>query len=171
MKHLFLFLLLSVIAVSSRANNVIDKIDSTAKSAYQTVDTSSTFKTMYKDVKEGILGLAEGLKVGAEHVYEVLVKQQVVYSITSIVAYIVLLITTVLFYKRFRINVIRTETEGDPWYKDDWDNHFQIISTLLLTCMWFAILATYFSFTIDRTITGLINPEYGAIREIISFVK
>jgi len=93
-----IFLLLAFITLNSNANTVttlldktseiVDSTKKTVKESITSVDTSSNFKMLYQDVKEGLSGLATGLKVGVEHVYIVLVKQQIVNSITWVIIYL-----------------------------------------------------------------------------------
>ena len=79
-----IFMLLAFITLNSNANTVttlldktseiVDSTKKTVKESITSVDTSSNFKMLYQDVKEGLSGLATGLKVGVEHVYTILVK-------------------------------------------------------------------------------------------------
>lgn len=94
MKHLLLIAIITMFGFSTAdATSVSDvgkAVVAVADSATTAigngvafVDTSSLYKQIYTDVKYGLAGLADGLKVGVEHVYIVLVKQQVVKSVTD----------------------------------------------------------------------------------------
>lgn len=147
---------------STRANTVSAAIDSATTSVKETVtyvDTSSNFKHVYSDIKAGIAGLAAGLKVGAEHVYTVLVKQQIVYSITWLVFIIILLLLSTVFRK-----VLYNHA------REEWDDElfglFCIFGGTILIIGYIIVLCNLTTIT-----TGLINPEYGAIKDIINFIK
>jgi hypothetical protein len=117
-----------------------------------------TVSKVYDDVKTGLSGLAAGLKVGVEHVYVVLVKQQVVYAVTwLIVVILILVLGGIVNYKYFK-----------AWERIcDGDNEPSIILIIMLDLI---ILSLVFC-NINSIIGGFINPEYGAIKEIVDFVK
>jgi hypothetical protein len=71
-------------AISTVKKAATEVIDST-KAAINSIDTSSNFKMVYEDARAGLIGLAKALRVGVEHVYVVLVRQQLVQSITGTV--------------------------------------------------------------------------------------
>ncbi len=121
----------------------------------------TTFTKVYEDIKEGLTGLASGLKVGVTHVYAVLVKQQVVRSVTYVILYLILSITGIVLIRK-SYNILKendSDTEGL--------GIFLGIAGGVVT----VIVLILFTFTIDNTVTGFLNPEYGAIKEIISFVS
>ena len=176
-----IFMLLAFITLNSNANTVttlLDKtseiVDSTKKTVKESitlVDTSSNFKMVYQDVKEGLSGLATGLKVGVEHVYIVLVKQQVVYAITYTICIIVLFLFTLFFYHNFMVNYKKTQDKDHSWYKDDLDEHFGLVGNLLIFLVLLTLTIAIFCINIDMIVAGFINPEYGAIKDIINFVS
>jgi hypothetical protein len=151
--------------VNSAKQAVNETIDSTKKAVSdgtKFVDTSSNFKMIYNDVKSNIAGLASALKVGAEHVYLVLVKQQIVYSIV----WLILTILSVFILKyiikitkwAYETKVINLNNEG---------------ITLGLVFGWIGsiVYLLIVIFHLDTMITGFVNPEYGAIMDIVNFVK
>jgi len=113
-------------------------------------------EVVYKDVKDVLKQLGETLKVGTEHVYEVLVRQQLVKSITYIILYIVAIIS-IIFFKDLIKKLVEQDDDYAPWYIA------LGFYTLLCVFMFFA--------TVDSTVTGFINPEYGAIEKIIELLK
>lgn len=159
-----IFLLLAFITLNSNANTVttlldktseiVDSTKKTVKESITSVDTSSNFKMVYQDVKEGLSGLATGLKVGVEHVYIVLVKQQIVNSITWVIIYLLFIFICYLFVKNW--NYLAKET----------DDVVNIIGSVVLT-----IILISLTFTLNETVMGFVNPEYGAIKDIINFVS
>jgi len=149
-----------------------DTLGQMAKTGYHTVDTSSNFKLIVNNVTNGISALATGLKVGAEHVYKVLVMQQVVNSITSIIVYLALILI-VFGALKWISNVGKTFTTKDhPHFGQDWDDHPEVIIPGAAVSVIAGItLVVYFASTIGDTVSGIINPEYGALKEIFIFVK
>jgi len=136
-----------------------------------------TLTKVYADVKAGISGLAQSLKVPATHVYEILVKQQVTYSIINICIVLGLLILCLLVGRYAKITYnghlalykLRTE-RIDADLDDTVKGSLSVVLTMLSIGLGIAgiiVLCT----TMQETVIGFTNPEYGAIKEIISFVK
>jgi putative Mn2+ efflux pump MntP len=159
-----LFIVLSVISINCFSQD-------TAKISILPDSTKITFGKVYSDVKAGLSGLSSALKVGAGHVYEILVRQQIVNSITNILLYILGVFIIVYFAKNFQKAYKRTQDKQDDWYKDELEDHFSLIGNLIISLMLFLIVGISICASITDTITGFINPEYGAIKEIINFVK
>lgn len=112
-----------------------------------------TLSKVYSDVKSGIEGLSKSLKVPAQHVYGIMVKQQVVDSITWLVANLLVLLLTMTAL----IYWIKDKKTKDEWFG------VPLIGILIFFILLFCTLSTI--------VAGFVNPEYGAIKEIISFVK
>ncbi len=124
----------------------------------QIADTTKlTVNKVYSDVKAGMQGLGSALKVGAEHVYHVLAKKQLVDSITTLIIYIIGSIVILLV---LRLTIFLNNKEED-------------IATGLGILLIFitTIFIIYFACSINNCVMGFVNPEYGAIKEIINFVK
>lgn len=175
MKNL-LFMLFAFTTLSLNAESVVEKTTKTISNTVDSVkvatvnsvnfvDTSSTFKTIYQDVKSGIMGLAQGLKVGAEHVYIVLVKQQVVIAVTWLV-YLILCIPIIIYTVKFLKWCWEIDTPKNH-YNDRFGSIIAIGCGIILI---FFLLFVGISH-LDKIVSGIINPEYGAIMEIINFVK
>lgn len=161
LKKLYILIALLIGAISIKANAVtatLDTISVKTKEVATFVDTSSNFKHVYGDIKAGLVGLAAGLKVGVEHVYTVLIKQQIVYSITWLIIIIALIIFTVIFKKIY------------IYAKDNWVDMSHFMFTLFggagLVIGYITVLCN-----LTTIITGFVNPEYGAIKDIINFIK
>ena len=134
-----------------------------ANTTTQSDTTKLSPREIYTDAKEAIKQLGSALKVGAEHVYTVLVRQQVVHSITNCLIYIFLFITIRFMVVRF-YRYARVEYEGsfpDPGV---------FFGTFFLTCitLWASI---YFITSVEVTITGFVNPEYGALKSIVDMIN
>lgn len=109
------------------------------------------------------MGLAAGLKVGAEHVYQVLVKQQIVKSIIWLLIAIISGFFVGNWFKAYK-------NKTEEWTDNYEDVTFIGVVRGLQICLGLVLLVASI-INIDVIVTGLINPEYGAIKEIINFVK
>jgi len=119
-------------------------------------------KTAVSEVIETIYD--KTTSVPAEHVYKVLVHQQKVTSISYLILYIIIILLAFAFYKYVKW-ALKEDDRGRTRY-DESNGGEQIFTTL---CALVVLVGLVFFFaTIDITITGLINPEYGAIKEIMS---
>lgn len=168
-----LFSQLSFAGVGQRVSSVIDStkmvvstvIDSTkasVKNGINVIDTSSNFKTVYTDIKDGISALASGLKVGAEHVYMVLVKQQIVYAIVYLIVGLIAMILIINWINGYK------DTKQE-WSDDENPTGLGLIK--LIQIIVGIVLMGVFLAHIDNIVTGFVNPEYGAIETIIDIVK
>jgi hypothetical protein len=137
-------------------------IKDSAIQSVKEMDTSSTFKAMYSDFKQGIVALASSLKVGAEHVYMVLVRQQVVYAITYLILIIIAFILILNWIKKYK-------SDEEMWTRDDDITGLGILRLIQILVAVFMMGIGIFH--IENIMTGFINPEYGAIQDITDMVK
>lgn len=159
-----LIILITLFSFTVNANivtEVVDSTKSTINKSVEFVDTSSTFKTIYFDIKSGIAGLAAALKVTAEHVYTILVKQQVVNSIICLILGIISIIFIINWFKKYK--------SDEKWDSDHGPTALGLVRITQII-IGFILLAISLV-NIDVIITGFINPEYGAIKEILNFIK
>jgi len=166
MKKLFLILLLTLALFSNAQEQKLDSITNT----YQFLD-----KQIDK-VGNAIKELAIQLQVPAEHVYQILVKQQVVKSITWLLVFILSFISLWNFFKVFRnFNRVIIEEDGCDDAHNDSDCRenkafsIGVISIILtgLALIGMMVVAAHLS----DIVTGFINPEYGALKEIFEIIK
>lgn len=154
----------SALSVDTLINNtktaVIEMKDS-AVAKVNEIDTSSTFRTMYSDFKQGIVALASSLKVGAEHVYGVLVRQQIVNGVVYLIIFIMGMFLIHNWIKKYK--------SDERWASGEEPTGLGIIRIFQIIAAF--ILVTVGIFHIDTIMTGLINPEYGAIQDVIQMVK
>jgi hypothetical protein len=160
----------------ANANVVKETLDSTIKvtnEVLSTVDTSAVSKQLYTDVKAGLTGLATGLKVSAEHVWDILVRQQLVYSISSILIAIVLCLVSQFLIRRGWKLWQNAKEKGDKNVYGNSPSFYDGVWGLMLSFGSVIFLGGIIFFTINFThiMTGFINPEYGAIQTIIEVVK
>jgi hypothetical protein len=152
--------------VGTAVQSVSDAADSLTVSVGQTVarvDTSRLYKSIYQDMKTGLQAMAESLKVGAEHVYKVMVMQQVVKAVHQLSLGILSIILLILFYLSAR------EVDFDSY--NDSISSVPLLLTATSTGVIGGVLFISTLFQIDVIVMGLVNPEYGAILDIIGVVK
>ena len=160
----------SVNLSANAVKDVIDSVTTVANDVASVVDTSKVSKQIYTDVKAGIAGLATGLKVSAEKVWDILVLQQLVYSITALLFGIILtIISSTLINRGWKLWQKAKKEEGSHYRVDFedgiWCGMIILGSLILITGI------TFTGFNLNSVITGFINPEYGAIQDIVSFVN
>lgn len=168
MKKLFTLLLLSIsISISSYAGDTSSVKDAIIEAKDAIVDitgapdsASLSFSKIYTDVKVGISALASSLKVGAEHVYGVLVKQQLVMAITY-----GLWLPFAIILGFFLLNGYKGLDAKNRF--DEAGRVFYIVFGSIITLVPIIIFMCH----IDIIVMGFVNPEYGAIKDIISIVK
>lgn len=134
--------------------------DSTLKAIKDTSEV--TFSKVYNDVKTGISAVATALKVGAEHVYEVLVLQQVVNAVVFIIILLMSIVLCVNFIKK-------SKDTNEIWFDGTDPTILGVVRTIQLIAG--IIMFGVGIFHLDIIATGLINPEYGALQEIMSWIK
>lgn len=149
--------LTSLADVTEVAQKALSSTKEAVSNTVSAADTSSTFKEVYRDFKGAIEGMAQSLKVGAAHVYEVLVRQQVVKSISLVIGIFSVMIVSI-FSARFFWN--KSKHDGDFWPAFALAGVFPlVISVIIFVC------------SITDIVTGFVNPEYGAINEIMSHIS
>ena len=155
---------------ANAVKDIVDSATTVANDVASVVDTSKVSKQIYTDVKAGIAGLATGLKVSAEKVWDILVLQQLVYSISCLIFSILLaFISTSLInrgWKLWQKSIKENETRYTVDFEDGIWCGMIILGTIILI-----VGITFTALNINPVITGFINPEYGAIKDIIEFVN
>ncbi len=148
--------------IDSTVSHVVAAKDSLIKGMNDS--TKLTWLKVYEDTKEGIASLGKALKIPAEHVYGVLVRQQIVKAVTWLVFVVVFLIL-LRYYVRYVRWTWNMKEEDKPE-----EDGVQWVAPVLLGI---AAVVTFFIAVshLDIITTGLINPEYGAIQDIWNFVK
>lgn len=129
--------------------------------------TQVTKETIYKDIKGALHDMGEALKVGAEHVYEVLVRQQIVNSIATVLVYAVLIALAIILVRHTMAGINRYNKTKQSY--DDWPG--ELIASFIFSIILCCGLCGIFLATIQSVITGFVNPEYGAIKDILNVIK
>lgn len=124
--------------------------------------TQITFTQVYNDFKGALSGAADALKTGSEHVYEILVRQQFVNSVSMCILYFLLVGLSAWLW--FFIPKKVKEFNDESSYSDYGPLYIipsvvSLVSMLIITA------------TITDVVTGFVNPEYGAIQEIREFIR
>ena len=140
-------------------------------------------EVIYGDIKQYIEEMANSLGVAAEHVYELLVRQQIISGVVQLVVGLLLLILLITAV-RWTINIFTkakyTEVEGSYYTRQEpnnvWgrlkesnfvdDGHIWLISVFV----WIVLLIIV-CILIPSAILQIVNPEYYAIREILDVFK
>jgi hypothetical protein len=155
---------LSTIVDSTK--QVLTDMKGSVKATINEIDTSSTFKEMYSDLKHGIIALASSLKVSAEHVYYVLVRQQFVKGVECLFILIIGFLLILNWLKKYK-------DDNEKWVKYSGGDAgpsglglFRILHIIVAGVFFFIGI-----FNIDLIFTGIINPEYGAIQDVIKMVQ
>lgn len=118
-------------------------------------------------IEATIVSLAEQLKQPAEHIYKIMVKQQYIKAFTGI---IVLLVTILFGYLtiKYASNIENWEYGTIYKNKPTYSLGAFIISIVSLFVTILVLLVGQYPVDI---IQGFINPEYGAIQDIINLIK
>lgn len=160
-KVLFLIIFLGVSSLI-RAQTTPQAIIS--DSVGKLVDSSKlSWNKVYNDVSGAMSAIGSALKVGAEHVYLILVKQQMVNAIIWIISFVFCIVFVCLMIKWGK--GLHGRMIGENWnFDEEWG---WIVLYVLLVAAIVGMLITCVSH-IGAVVTGLINPEYGALNEILN---
>ena len=149
----------SILSKSSKGVNVLyDDIKDGTSTIYTDIKNGA-----YPEVKNGLNILAKELKTSVNNVWDIIVKQQIIYSI----AYLILFITSLFLWFKFSKAFIICKSELDENGKSIPDN--------VLLCIVLGSLAVVNSiisgYHVVPMLTGFFNPEYGALETIIQTSK
>jgi hypothetical protein len=159
-----LLLMIAIVACSAVTFAQADTPETTKVST----EINNVVNNIFDKTTEAVKGIGEALKVPAEHVYTVLVKQQVITSIANTFALLLAFIFAIVAYKVMMYGYSKPKP-------DDYHNRFYYSEALIPACVFPALFSLvgfiYFVATLSDTLTGYINPEYGAMKEIIKFLN
>ena len=125
----------------------------------QTSDIERVVDKYMDKTSEALKGLAEALQVPADHVYGILIKQQLLLSVSWMIFFL------------FGIAGIFTVTRIILFMvKQDYDEFAMVLTGVLGGAA--SLIVTIVGLVHTEVIlTGFINPEYGAIKEISNIIK
>lgn len=152
---------LSLDTLAHNASAVVDSAKQTVVNTANQVDTSRLSKQVYADFKQALAGIASALKVGVEHVYIVLVKQQIVKAIQWTILGILPIIFLLVFGKSVHRWTVKNWDESDGFTAIPWLIFFGL-------CTYGLIVGINH---LDTIVTGFVNPEYGAMTDIMDFIQ
>lgn len=132
--------------------------------------------TVFDKTTEAITQLASALKVPTDHVYTILIKQQLVQSLSSLLVSIFVILLGLLIVKftyrdwdnknkQWRAMNDRSD-DYNHWDLDDGGWIYLVPLGFLISLVGIIVLCASF----NNIITGFINPEYGAIKDIMNFL-
>jgi hypothetical protein len=112
-----------------------------------------------------VSSIADALKVPAEHVYNVLVRQSIVIAISNTIIYIIIIIVTYLLYNKafYYYNFTKKEYPNRSIFVNEPECSLMVIAIMCSITCFIVIIST-----INKVISGFINPEYLAIKEILN---
>lgn len=150
----------------------LSKAEANAAEGVKTVynDGREVVKTVYADGKilapkleKAIEIIAKKLKVTADSLWDILVKQQIVWSWCYLFGVILSIISWGHFYYRFY------ESRRDLSECNEWKNsNIFIVIISLTTSIFFSVISiTHFG----AMMTGFLNPEYSAMTTILDAAK
>ena len=157
MKHLITILLFVFVT-----SMVTAQVDSTA---YVTESNIEKLVDKYSGkIEATIISLAESLKQPAEKVWTILIKQQYVKASMGI---IVLLI--ILLFGYLSIKYANNVKDWDRGYVYDDKPTYSIGAAVIsVICLFISIIVLLFGGYPNDILQGFINPEYGAIKDIVN---
>lgn len=181
------FMTLSSFAQESTSTSVKKFVDvvinaqETTSDAVSTIydDTKGILTTTYSDgkdiinyitpkVEKAVTELANGLAVGAEELFSILVMQQVVYSVVYTFVLLALIILCIAFYKE--VNKIQpNRVQEDIAVKSSHIEKHLILSAGYMIGI--VTTAVIFFKNIIPFVMGYLNPKYGAIMEILNYAE
>ena len=149
MKRLIIILLLFTVSFAVYSQDTTKYVTDT--------NTEKLIDKYSEKIGDAITALAEKLQQPAEHVYKILVKQQVVYGVSTLLFVVFSVIVVFWGFKIYHKN----QDEFNGW---DFFGMFLIV----LGCIAFVISFIMFA---GGGLSGLINPEYGALKDIVNMIK
>lgn len=165
-------------AITKTAEVASNAIDST-KTFVKSLDTSGNFSRIWSKVE----ALAASLKIGAEYIWKTFVKQQIATSITDLVLILIMLISGIylvhLSGKMQRQLLIdhgwdpndKSKTKSD--YEDRITESESVVPVMSLGFGIFLLIISLVMTLCWATemITGFINPEYGAMQDLVKMLS
>ena len=164
---LLLIITIMSMTLSFAQSKQVDKILDTSKDGVSTVynDGKQAVSTVYNDVKSlspkvesAIKSLATELKTTTNALWDILVKQQLVWSIAILLGLIGTILSWIHFWYRFKIAC-----------ENDWGRYGSAYYEFIcIMCAGISIVGSILVVThFNDMLTGFINPSYGALKTIV----
>lgn len=121
------------------------------------------FKALGNEAKGAMSEIVKSVKNISLKTWDLLVKQQKVWSFM----YLALTLSSIFLWYKFNIFFKKMQTELTEL------NEYKLSNTLLTICFFiFAVASSVHSVSnIEQMLTGFINPEFGALRNVIELAK
>lgn len=127
-----------------------------------TVSTAEVVDEIYDRTEQAIASMAQALEVPAKHVYSIAVKQQKINAFT----YLFVFVLSIVFFQLCMTMWKKHEQIERSYDDESLEAIFAIIFGGISFMMFFI-----FVLSLDDTFTGLFNPEYGAINNIVNWIN
>jgi hypothetical protein len=187
-KTIFLVLLLTFSTMSfaeSKLENVTEAVQTVKENSEELktvyADGKEVTGTLYTDSKEllqvlyqdgkivsskleaALVSIAEGLKTTTVKAWDILVRQQLVWSW----CYLILTLSSIFLWWKFGKQFLKMQTEKDST-GSVLDSNIALTVVLGILALVDSIIA---GFHFEQMMTGFLNPEFGAIRTLFELVK
>jgi hypothetical protein len=168
MKLKLLFVALMTMTLSFAQEKQVDKIIDNSKDGVSTVynDGKEAVSTVYKDVKsmspkveEAVKSLAEQFKTTTNALWNILVKQQLVWSYCFLFLTLLSLYSVYKFFNQYSKTVSDVDDDGDIK-----QSNFALSLILGAIALSSSIVS---GVHFEQMITGFVNPEFGALQTIM----
>lgn len=118
---------------------------------------------IYGDIKHYIEELAQSLRVAAEHVYGLLVRQQVISGIVTVVSILLAGVVLVAVFSK----LLKRQKEVSEEGYDTTEHEFAIVFLGIVL----AVVIVVSIIIVPSSVNQIFNPEYYAIKEIMDVFK
>lgn len=164
-------------SLTGSVSTVYEDATSVVNAAYNDIKEAVQYVTPI--VEEGVKSLAKGLGTTATELFRILVKQQIVYAIVYTLVLFLILFLIWILYKLYNnisnisILFIKKNNLGDKdiaTYNKKMQDKLSIsylLFGIILICV--ICLSIFFINNLTDLVMGYLNPEYGAIQEILNY--
>lgn len=160
----------AVSSVYKDTKNSVGTVYDDSKGVVQTIysDGKDAVNYITPKVEKAVSEIANGLAVGAEELFKILVMQQVVYSVVYTFVLLALILLCIGLYKESnKIDV--------PTVQEDIATKSNKLEVIAVKCIIYltgiVVTASIFFKNIVPFVMGYVNPKYGAIMEILNYAE
>jgi hypothetical protein len=139
-------------------NNKVSEVTSTVNQVIDGIERISG------NVWSALEELAKALEVPAKHVYTVVIKQQIVKSITEVITFVILPLIFLIFWYHLATIKWKLFTEKTMEHTEGWSLS-GVLPIIICSCI------ILFGADWSIIITGFVNPEFGALQDVTEMVK
>lgn len=155
----------SITYVFDKVSNSIERVYSDGTKVVEA--TTAQAKILAPKLEKALESLSTQLKVSAQEVWDILIKQQLVWSICILLALLVTIFSWFHFY--YRINEGRKNEWKTSKSNTGNPSSYHIVAIVTLA---FAITGTILvGCNFQEMMTGFINPKFGALQTIATIAQ